>query len=115
MNCLFCQIASGNTATPLVYQDEFVVGFQDIAPKAPVHLLLVPRRHLASLNDATPEDQTLLGHLLLAAQNIARQQKIDQSGFRLVLNTGPDGGQSIYHLHLHMLGGGHLPFRMCAE
>ncbi|HPH96292.1 MAG TPA: histidine triad nucleotide-binding protein [Anaerolineaceae bacterium] len=115
MTCLFCQIASGNTPTSLIYQDEWVVGFRDIAPKAPVHFLLVPRRHLASLNDATPEDQALLGHLLLAAQAVARQQKIDQSGFRLVVNTGPDGGQSVYHLHMHMLGGGHLPFRMCAE
>jgi histidine triad (HIT) family protein len=99
--CIFCKIASGEIATPFVYEDDLAVAFKDLQPQAPVHILLVPRRHVDSLNEA--HDPQLLGHLLEAAGKAA--QKIGLTQYRLVINTGPDAGQSVFHLHLHILGG----------
>lgn len=99
--CIFCRIAAGGTETPFIYQDEDAVAFRDIQPQAPVHVLVVPRRHLASLNDA--DDAMLLGRLLAAARRAAAVAGLEQ--YRLVINTGPDAGQSVPHLHLHVLGG----------
>ena len=99
--CIFCQIAGGATATPLLYQDDDAVAFRDIQPQAPVHILVVPRRHLASLNDVT--DEGLLGRLLASARKAAAKAGLEQ--YRLVVNTGADAGQAVLHLHLHVLGG----------
>jgi histidine triad (HIT) family protein len=99
--CIFCQIATGSTATPLVYQDEDVVAFRDIQPQAPVHVLVVPRRHFASLKEV--QDEAMLGRLLAAARQAASRAGLQQ--YRLVINTGAEAGQSVMHLHLHVLGG----------
>ena len=103
--CLFCKIANRERPGKIVYEDEQSVAFEDINPKAPVHILIVPRRHLATLLDANQADDGLLGHLLLVANRIARQMGIADRGFRLVINCNSEGGQAVYHLHLHLLGG----------
>jgi histidine triad (HIT) family protein len=100
-SCIFCQIAGGGMATPFIYEDDDAVAFRDIQPQAPVHILVVPRRHLASLNEA--QDAQLLGRLLMAARQAAARAGLEQ--YRLVINTGADAGQSVPHLHLHVLGG----------
>jgi len=100
-SCIFCKIASGEIATSFVYEDDLTVAFKDLQPQAPVHILLIPRRHVASLEEA--RDPQLLGHLLMAAKNAA--EIIGLAQYRLVINTGPDAGQSVFHLHLHILGG----------
>jgi len=104
-SCLFCRIASRELPAKIVYEDDESVAFEDIHPKAPVHILIVPRRHLATLLDASQSDDRLLGHLLLVANNVARQKGIAERGFRLVLNCNSEGGQVVFHLHLHLLGG----------
>ena len=103
--CLFCKIANRERPGKIVYEDEQSVAFEDINPKAPVHILVIPRRHLATLLDANQADDGLLGHLLLVANRIARQMGIADRGFRLVINCNSEGGQAVYHLHLHLLGG----------
>ena len=106
--CLFCKIASREHPAKIVYEDEESVAFEDIHPKAPVHILIIPRRHLATLLDASQSDDRLLGHLLLVANDVARQKGIAERGFRLVLNCNSEGGQVVFHLHLHLLGGQRL-------
>lgn len=106
--CIFCRILSGESPAKFIYRDEQIAAFWDIRKIAPVHILLVPIRHLQSLDQAQPEDQQLLGHLLLTAAKLAREYEIDHSGYRLMINTGPDGGQSVHHLHLHLIGGRRL-------
>jgi histidine triad (HIT) family protein len=106
-DCLFCKIASGAIPVNRLYEDEQVLAFPDIHPQAPVHILVIPRQHFASLAHTAPEDATLLGHLLAAAAQIARQQNLAK-GYRLVINTGNDGGQTVEHLHVHLLGGRHM-------
>lgn len=103
--CLFCQIAKRERPGKIVYEDEQSVAFEDIHPKAPVHILIVPRQHIATLVDANEADDRLLGHLLLVANRIARQVGIADRGFRVVINCNSEGGQAVYHLHLHLLGG----------
>ncbi|MBI3988800.1 MAG: histidine triad nucleotide-binding protein [candidate division NC10 bacterium] len=103
--CLFCRIVKGDLPSRKVYEDELTFAFDDINPKAPVHILIVPKIHLPTLVDAGPSEQELLGHLLLAANKIAKEKGIDGRGFRLVLNCNPEGGQVVYHLHIHLLGG----------
>lgn len=103
--CLFCQIANRERPVKMVYEDEQSVAFEDINPKAPVHILIVPRQHLATILDATQADDRLLGHLLLVANLIAKQIGIAERGFRLVINCNSEGGQAVFHLHLHLLGG----------
>ena len=103
--CPFCKIAKRELPGKIVYEDDHSVAFEDINPKAPVHILIIPRRHLATLLDATQSDDRLLGHLLLVANGIARQKGIAERGFRLVLNCNSEGGQAVFHLHLHLLGG----------
>ena len=104
-DCIFCKIIASNAPGQLLFRDELVSAFRDNQPVAPVHLLVVPNKHIASVNDITPEDETLMGHLFTVARQLAHQQGIDGSGFRLVVNTGPHGGQRVYHIHLHLLGG----------
>lgn len=100
-DCIFCRIASGGIPTPFIYADDEAVVFCDIQPQAPVHLLVVPRRHVASLNDA--RDEALLGRLLTTARQAAEKAGLEQ--YRVVINTGAEAGQSVLHLHLHVLGG----------
>ncbi|MGB8261275.1 MAG: histidine triad nucleotide-binding protein [Terracidiphilus sp.] len=104
MSCLFCKIIEGSIPSSAIYQDEHCYAFADIHPQAPVHVLVAPRRHLASLAVAAGEDKALLGHLQWAAAEIARQKGLG-NGYRVVVNTGSDGGQTVDHLHLHLLGG----------
>jgi histidine triad (HIT) family protein len=102
---LFARIARREIPAAIVYQDEEITAFHDVHPVAPVHVLIVPNRVIPTLNDASAEDQALLGRLFLTAQRIARELGIDQSGYRLVMNTNGDAGQSVAHIHLHLLGG----------
>ncbi len=104
-DCLFCQIVAGKMPATVVYRDEQIIAIRDINPQAPTHILVLPRQHLASVAQAQARDERLLGALLLAAARLAEQEGLRQSGFRLVTNTGPDAGQSVGHLHLHLLGG----------
>ncbi|MGA2571277.1 MAG: histidine triad nucleotide-binding protein [Terracidiphilus sp.] len=104
MSCLFCKIAAGAIPSTPVYQDELVYAFADINPMAPVHVLIVPREHIASLDEMSKDHRALLGHLAWVAAEIARQKGLAK-GYRVVVNTGADGGQTVDHLHLHLLGG----------
>ena len=104
-NCLFCKIAEGKIPSKIVYQDEDVVAFEDTNPQAPYHILLIPRRHIASMADLTEEDGTLLARLFMVAAKLAHKLGFDESGYRFVTNVGPDAGQSVLHLHFHLLGG----------
>lgn len=104
MNCLFCKIIEGSIPSTAVYQDEFCYAFADINPQAPVHVLIAPREHIASMADANEDDRALFGHLQWAAAEIARDKGL-ANGYRVVVNTGADGGQSVDHLHVHLLGG----------
>jgi histidine triad (HIT) family protein len=104
MSCLFCKIVEGSIPSTAVYQDELCYAFADIHPHAPVHVLVVPRRHIATLADAQEGDKHLLGHLLWVAAEIARAKGLDK-GYRVVVNSGDHGGQTVDHLHLHVLGG----------
>ena len=103
--CIFCQIASGTIPAQVVHRDAEVTAFRDINPQAPVHILVISNRHLASLNEAGPEEAALLGTLLHTAAAIARDQGVAESGYRVVVNTGQNAGQSVAHVHLHILGG----------
>jgi len=111
-DCLFCKIIAGEIPSDIVYRDEQVTAFRDINPVAPTHVLLVPNQHLASVNEVEPAHQDILGHLLLVARQIAEQEGITQSGYRLIVNTGPDAGQVIFHLHMHLIGGHRLRMQM---
>ena len=104
MSCLFCKILDGSIPSTPIYQDEECYAFSDISPQAPVHVLLVPRRHIGSLAETTPADTALLGNLMKATARIAHDKGLTK-GYRVVVNTGSDGGQTVEHLHLHILGG----------
>ena len=102
---LFEKIAAREIPATMVYEDDLVVAFRDIKPQAPVHVLIVPRKPIPRIDQATPEDHQVLGHLLLKAAEVARQLGVAQSGFRLVFNNGPDAGEAVPHLHCHIIGG----------
>jgi histidine triad (HIT) family protein len=104
-DCVFCKIAAGEFGGPPLYQDEQITAFRDINPQAPTHILLIPNKHTASLDEASAEDQALLAQLLLTAAKIARDEGVADKGYRLVINTGPQAGQTVFHLHLHLLAG----------
>ncbi len=107
-DCAFCRIAQGQQEAEIVHQDDRVTAFRDIAPQAPTHIVVIPNRHIPSLEAANEEDVALLGAMFLVAQQVARDEDLDRDGYRLVCNTGPDAGQSVLHLHLHILGGRRL-------
>lgn len=107
-DCIFCKIASGEIPTDLLYEDDDVVAFRDIHPQAPNHVIVIPRRHIATLLETSAGDTELLGRMQQAAISIARDEGLDASGFRLVTNCLDDGGQSVFHIHLHLLGGRRL-------
>lgn len=102
--CIFCKIVAGELPSRIVYTDESCIAFQDVNPQAPQHLLVIPRKHFSSPLEAEEADEALIGHLHLVAAQLARQQK-NTDGFRIVINTGPGAGQTVFHLHLHLLGG----------
>jgi histidine triad (HIT) family protein len=104
-DCLFCRIANHEIPVSIVYEDDRVLAFGDINPQAPTHVLVVPKRHIASLNDLTAEDDQLVGELARRAAAIAREQGISAGGYRTVFNTNRDAGQTVFHIHLHLLGG----------
>jgi len=104
-NCLFCKLVDGQIAGDIVYSDEDVVAFKDINPQAPVHILIIPRRHIPSIADVTPEDGPLLGILFSVAARLAHKLGVDEGGYRVVSNVGRDAGQTVFHLHFHLLGG----------
>lgn len=107
-SCIFCKIAHGEIPSKKVYEDDEVFAFHDIHPVAPVHFMLIPKRHLASLMESDDSHAELLGKMLLLAPVLARQQGLE-NGFRTVINTGKGGGQEVFHLHIHVIGGGHIP------
>jgi histidine triad (HIT) family protein len=104
-DCLFCRIIAGEIPSNKAYEDEVCYAFHDISPQAPTHILVVPREHFASLDAAKAEHKEILGHLMLAAAQIAREKGVAENGYRVVINTGVDGGQTVFHLHVHLLGG----------
>lgn len=106
-DCLFCRIIAGDIPAKKVYEDDRVFAFEDIRPGAPTHVLFVPKKHIPGLAEAAAEDESILGYLQLSAARLARERKLS-GGFRTVLNVGPDAGQSVFHLHLHLIGGRHM-------
>ena len=105
MDCIFCQIAAGKIPSQVLYQDEELVAFRDINPQAPVHILIIPKRHIPSLAQLTHAESAIAGDMVKAANHLAREEGISKAGYRLVINTGQEGGQGVSHLHLHLLGG----------
>lgn len=104
-NCIFCKIASGEIPATIVHQDEHVVAFRDLNPQAPTHVLVIPRRHVATLNDLADADGELIGWMYLAAKRIAEMDGVADAGYRTVVNCNAAAGQSVFHIHLHLLGG----------
>ncbi len=111
-DCIFCKIVAGEIPAGRVFADELAIAFRDISPQAPTHILMIPRKHISSLNEAGAEDQALLGHMMLRAAEVAAAAGLAESGYRLALNTGLDARQSVFHIHLHILGGRRLKGRM---
>ncbi len=108
MTTIFSKIIAGEIPAAIVYKDDRVTAFKDINPQAPVHILIVPNKEIPTVNDVTPEDEGVLGHMLVVAKQIAYDQGIAESGYRLIINCRGDAGQEIYHLHMHLLGGRRL-------
>src|SRR5690242_1756593 len=104
-DCLFCKIVAGSIPAALVYQDDAVIAFKDINPQAPLHVLIVPRKHIATLNDLVPEDDALVGSMVRAATRLAQEQGYEARGYRTVFNTNREAGQTVFHIHLHLLAG----------
>jgi len=105
MDCIFCKIAAGEIPAKLLYEDELVVAFDDINPQAPHHKLIIPRKHIATLNEVLPEDNEILGHMVHAAQQLAQDLGIAKTGYRFLMNCNRDAGQTVFHVHAHLLGG----------
>lgn len=106
--CVFCRIARREAPADIVYQDDEIIAFRDINPQAPIHILIVPRRHIPAIAALGTEDGALAGRLMLVARDLAEREGIARSGYRLVVNNGPQAGQSVAHLHVHLLGGRHM-------
>lgn len=104
-DCIFCKIAAGEFNTEFLYEDEEIVAFRDVNPQAPVHILVIPREHIARINQLGESNRMLAGKLILIATRLAQDEEISENGYRLVFNCGPDGGQEVEHIHLHLLGG----------
>jgi histidine triad (HIT) family protein len=108
MDCLFCKIAEGSVKATIIYQDDKVVAFDDIHPQAKEHKIIIPRKHIATLNDLHDEDNPLVGQMVQTAIKLAKELNIADQGYRLVMNCNADGGQTVFHIHIHLLGGRHL-------
>lgn len=104
-DCLFCKIINGDIPGDIVYQDEHVLGFNDINPQAPHHVLFIPRKHISSINDIQKEDAEVVGQLFLAAKQVAAERGVAEAGYRVTMNCGEHAGQTVFHIHLHMLAG----------
>ncbi len=104
-DCIFCKIINKEIPAKIIYEDEYIVAFEDINPQAPVHVLIIPKDHFYSLNDIPSDKQELLGHIVLKARKLAEKKGIKDKGYRLVLNTGKNSGQEVFHIHFHLLGG----------
>ncbi|HIP81786.1 MAG TPA: histidine triad nucleotide-binding protein [Leucothrix mucor] len=104
-DCLFCKIIAGDIPSDKVYEDDAVYAFKDITPVAPLHILIIPKKHIATLNDLEKQDDAVMGELLLAAKNIAKQEGYADDGYRTVINCGEQAGQTVFHIHLHLLAG----------
>jgi len=105
MNCPFCKIAQGEIPATVVFEDNEIMAFRDLNPQAPKHLLIIPKLHIATVNETADEHQALLGNMILRAKKIAKTEGLSETGYRLVFNINPNGGQTVYHIHLHLLGG----------
>ncbi len=105
MDCLFCKIVAGELPAQVIYQDDLVVAFDDINPQAPQHKLIIPKRHISTLNELQTEDNELMGHMVQTAKTLAKKLNIAKEGYRLVMNCNSGGGQLVFHIHLHLLGG----------
>ena len=104
-DCIFCKIVDDEIPSSRVHEDDICIAFHDLSPQAPTHVLIIPRRHIDSMDNATNDDKSILGHLLLAAADIARKRGCAEDGYRVVINTNADGGQTVFHLHVHLLAG----------
>ncbi len=111
-DCIFCKIIAGEVPSKKVYQDDRVTAFHDINPVAPVHILIVPNEHIPSVNEVEEGHEALLGHLFVVARKIAEEMGIQEGGYRLIVNTGPNAGQVVFHLHMHLLGGHKMRYPM---
>ncbi len=105
MGCLFCKIVAREIPAKIVLENDHVIAFEDVNPQAPKHILVIPKKHIVGIHEATPADEALLGQVMLAARNAAEAAGLGESGYRLVVNNGPHAGQSVLHLHMHVLGG----------
>ncbi|PWH13955.1 MAG: hypothetical protein DDG60_09270 [Anaerolineae bacterium] len=110
--CIFCKIATGQAKATLLHQDDLVTAFRDIHPVAPTHILVIPNRHIESVNFVTPQDEPVLGRLFTVARHLAEQEGIAHSGYRIIVNTNADGGQTVFHLHMHVIGGQRMRYPM---
>lgn len=110
MDCVFCKIAKGDTHTNFQYKDDQIVAFNSIEPKAPIHIIVIPKKHINSINNLKEEDAELTGKIILVAKDLAKEKGISEAGYRLIFNTGNNAGQTVDHIHLHLIGGIKLPF-----
>lgn len=104
-DCLFCKILDGEIPCDKVYENEYVIAFRDVNPQAPTHVLVIPREHISTVNDLTDDNKNIVGEMMLAAQQVAKLEGIDESGYRLIMNCNEGAGQTVFHIHLHVLGG----------
>lgn len=104
-DCIFCKIIKGEIPSDKVYEDEMVFSFRDISPAAPQHVLIIPKKHISNLNELTEEDSKIIAHIYIVAKKIAKELGVAESGYRIVSNCGEDGGQTVHHIHFHLLGG----------
>ena len=112
MDCIFCKIAAGQIPSEFIYQDDDFVAFNDIHPQAPTHILIIPKKHIVSIAELADDDVPLLGRMMAVAKHVAQELGLAQNGYSLIINNGPDGGQVVMHLHMHLLGGRKLPDKM---
>jgi histidine triad (HIT) family protein len=113
MDCIFCKIVAGELPSHTLYQDDELVAFRDINPAAPTHVLIIPKRHIASLAELNDDETQIIGHMARVANQLARQEGVAEKGYRLIVSSGEDGGQVVPHLHMHLLGGKRLSDRLC--
>jgi len=104
-DCVFCKIVKDEVKSSIVYRDEQVTAFRDIHPVAPTHILIIPNKHIDSVNQLQVEDEPLIGHMFMVGRQVAMQENMHQGGYRIIVNTGPHGGQTVFHMHLHLIGG----------
>ena len=110
--CIFCRIVMGKAPARIIHQDDQIVAFYDIHPAAPIHILIVPLEHIRSVNQLTEHNQNFVAHMYMVARDLAKKHGIDKSGYRLIINNGPDANQTVFHLHMHMLGGQPMRYPM---